>query len=328
MNNFEYAAPRTEAEVLQLLSDKPGETEILAGGTDLVGLMKSMIITPRRVVSIMDVPSLKQIAELPEGGVSVGAAVTLDDLLAHPYLDRYPAIKQAIRGINSMQLQAQGTLGGEICQRPHCWFFRNGRGLLASEAANGANQYHAILGNQGPAKFVHSSRIAPALIALGARLRVVGPGEQDETLLPAADFFQTPRQEGQRENVLAPRQFVTHVVLPPIDGRTCATYEVRHGEGPDFPLAAAAAVLRMDLDYVVRQATVVIGQVAPVPWVSHEAARAVQGRRLDQATAEMAGHAAVADATPLAENAYKVQLAKTAVKRAILLAAGLETGGF
>ena len=175
MKNFEYAAPRTEAEVLQLLSPEPGKVEILAGGTDLVGLLKAMVVTPDRVVNIMEIPSLQEIAELPDGGVSVGATVTLDQILAHPYLDRYPAIKQAIRGINSRQLQCQGTLGGEVCQRPQCWYYRSGRGLLSGNAADGANRFHAILGNSGAAKFVHASRIAPALVALNARCRIIGP---------------------------------------------------------------------------------------------------------------------------------------------------------
>jgi len=328
MKAFEYAAPRTEAEVLQLLSPESGDTEILAGGTDLVGLMKKMIVTPRRVVNIMEVPALKTIDELPDGGVVIGAAVTLDDLLVHPYLDVYPAVKQAIRGINSMQLQAQGTLVGEICRRPRCWFYRNGKGLLANDVEQGANQFHAIFDNAGPAKFVHSSRIAPALIALAAQLRVLGPNEDDEQFVPIADFFRTPRRDLQREHVLEPNQFVTHVLLPPINGRTCATYEVRDSAGPDQPLAAAAAALQLDGFRVVHDAKVVLGQVAPTPWLSPEASRALIGRQVTPQLAEAAGNAAVVPARPLHENRYKVQLAKVAVKRAVLLAAGLDPGGF
>jgi xanthine dehydrogenase YagS FAD-binding subunit len=330
MKAFEYAAPRTEAEVLEFLSAEAGKTELLAGGTDLVGLMKKMVLTPDRVVNIMDIPTLKQIQPLDDGGLRIGAAVTLDELLDYPYLENYPAIGQAIRGINSMQLQAQGTIGGEICSRPRCWFFRNGYGLMAEGgriAAEGDNRYHAILGNSGPAKFVSSSRIAPALIALGAQLRVYGPSEEDETLLPAAGLFRAPRHEDQRETVLLPNQLITHIILPPAEGPS-ATYEVRHGEGPDYPLAAAAAALQFDGLGYVREAKIVLGQVAPTPWISNEAAQQVIGRRVDTAVAEAAGKAAVARATPLSENGYKVQLAKVAVKRAILLAAGLETGGF
>jgi xanthine dehydrogenase YagS FAD-binding subunit len=281
-------------------------------------------------VNLLDVPSLRDIEELDGGVVSIGATTTLDILLVHPYLNPYPAIRHAIEGIGSMQIQCQGTLGGEILQRPQCWFFRDGRGLLAAGGnlpEEGDNRYHAILGNQGAAKFVSASRLAPALIALGATARVIGPEETDEQFLPVEKLFRIPRHEGERENTLAPKQLVTHILLPPADGVANATYEVRHGEGPDYPLAAAAAALRVE-GGTVRDAKIVMGHVAPTPWISAEAANMLRGRAVDADLAEAAGAAAVAQATPLSNNAYKVQLAKVAVKRAILRAAGLETGGF
>ncbi|HEX7376842.1 MAG TPA: FAD binding domain-containing protein, partial [Pirellulales bacterium] len=242
----------------------------------------------------------------------------------------YPAVKQAIRGINAMQLQGQGTIGGELCQRPRCWYFRNGHGLLANRGklvVEGDSRYHAIFGNDTAAKFVHASRIAPALVALGATLRVAGPGPQDEMLVPIAEFFRTPRHEGQREHVLAPNQLLTHIILPPAAGVLNASYEVRHGAGPDYPLAAAAVALRTS-GGVVTDANVVLGHVAPPPWIAHEAAQAIIGWPVNEQTARMAGEAAVARATPLKDNQYKVQLASVAVERALLLAAGFETGGF
>ncbi|MEX0939230.1 MAG: FAD binding domain-containing protein [Pirellulales bacterium] len=328
MKAFEFAEGRSEAEILEFLSPQPGHTELLAGGTDLVGLMKKMIVTPDRVVSLMRVATMKQIAPQADGGIKIGAAVTLDDVLAHPYMADYPAVLQAIRGINSMQLQAQGTLGGEICQRPRCWYYRNGQCLLSvGTRLGGDTRNAAIFGNAGPAKYVCGSRIAPALIALGAQIRILGPTPRDEKLIELESFYRTPRHEQQRENVLEPNQLVTHVILPPARDVLSATYEVRHGEGPDYPLAAAAAALRVE-GGVVREARIVLGQVAPTPWVSHEAAQALVGQPLDQAAAVAAGEAAVARATPLADNQYKVQMAKVAVKRSILLAAGYESGGF
>ena len=329
MKNFSYASPRTEAELLSVLSAAPGETELLAGGTDLVHLLHHMIATPDLVVNLLDVPSLKDVELLDDGVVSIGATVTLDVLLAHPYLNPYPAIGQAIEGIASMQLQCQGTLGGEVLQRPQCWFCRDGRGLLAAGgklAAEGDNRYHAILGNQGPAKFVSASRIAPALIALNATARVIGPEDADEKFVPVADLFRTPRHEGERENTLLAGQLLTHILLPPADGVASATYEVRHGAGPDYPLAAAAAALRIE-GGIVQEANIVLGHVAPTPWISREAADLIRGFKISVELADAAGAAAVASATPLSNNEYKVQLAKTAVKRAILRAAGLETGG-
>ena len=329
MKNFEYATPTTEAEVLELLADG-GNAEVLAGGTDLVALMKKMVVSPDRVVNVMDVPSLKSIEQLDGGVVAIGATVTLDVLLTHPYLEPYPAIRQAIRGINSAVLQCQGTLGGEVLQRPQCWFYRDGKGLLAAggrDVEEGDNRFHAIFGNSGAAKFVSSSRIAPALIALGATARVIGPSPEAEQFVPLEALFRVPRHEGERENTLLPGQIVTHLMLPAVDEATNATYEVRHGEGPDFPLASAAASIRFEGGFV-KDAKIVLGQVAPTPWISHEAADAIIGYSVNEETAESAGQAAVSAARPLSMNGYKVQLAKTAVKRALLLAAGKETGGF
>ncbi len=328
MKNFEYAAPRSEAEVLSLLSSQPGHTEILAGGTDLIGLMQAQIVRPERVVNILEVPSLKTIEQLDNGVLAVGAVVALDVLLDHPYLSPYPALRQAIEGIASMQLQCQGTLGGEVLQRPQCWFFRNGRGLLAGGgklASEGDNRFHAIFGNQGAAKFVSNSRLAPALIALNAQVRVIGPGEADEKFVSAEELFRAPRHEAEREHVLLPNQLVTHLLIPASTGFN-ATYEVRHGAGPDYPLASAAAALQIE-GGIVREARVVLGHVAPTPWISLAAAAAMIGQPVNEETAATAGAAAVVAASPMSHNEYKVQLAQVAVKRAILRAAGLEPGG-
>jgi xanthine dehydrogenase YagS FAD-binding subunit len=190
----------------------------------------------------------------------------------------------------------------------------------------GDSRYHAIFGNAGPAKFVSPSRIAPALIALGAQVRIIGPSEQEETTIPVEALFRTPRDGRQREHVISPNQLLTHILLPAA-GWVNATYEVRQTAGPDFPLVGAAAALKIE-NGIVRDANIVIGQVAPTPWVSYAAAQAMVGQLVDYGTASSAGEAAVEAATPLADNGYKVQLASVAVRRAILLAAGLETGGF
>jgi xanthine dehydrogenase YagS FAD-binding subunit len=330
MKNFAYAQPRSEAEVLQVLGAQPGHVELLAGGTDLVGLMKQMVVTPDCVVNIADIESLRQIEPSTTGGLVVGACVRLDEFRESSLADRYPAVKQAIQGINSLQLQAQGTLAGELFRRPRCWYFRGGHGLLAGQGrlvVEGDNRFHAILGNQGPAKFVHASRLAPALISLGAQARVIGPNADDVAVLPLEALYHVPRQDRERETTLARGQLVTHILLPPDDGRLSAAYEVRHGEGPDPPLTAAAATLEVTAG-TVQGARIVMGQVAPIPWISDEAARAIIGQPITEETSAMAGMEAVAGAMPLSQNEYKVQLAQVAVQRAILRAAGLDTGGF
>ncbi len=328
MKAFEYAAPRNEPEVLELLSSGRGRTEVLAGGTDLIGLMKQMIVRPDRVVSLNHVESLRSI-DADSQGMRIGAMATLETVLDHPAMSEYPAVQQAIRAIGSLQLQSQGTLGGELCQRPRCWYFRGAQGLLAHggrAVAEGDNRYHAILGNAGPAKFVCPSRVAPALVALGASVRIIGPLDGDETVMPLEYFFRAPANERQREHQLEPNQIVAQILLPAADGRASASYEVQHGVGPDYPLVAAASLAMQG--GVVTDARIVLGQVAPTPWLSAEAAATIGGRPVTEETAAAAGEAAVSAATPLSHNEYKVQLARVAVKRALLLAAGLETGGF
>ncbi len=330
MKNFEYAQPQTEGDVLDLLSPLPGETEILAGGTDLVGLMKKMVVTPDRVVDVGGVETMRRIETDGLGQLWIGSGVSLEDFLHSSLTDAYPAVKQAIQGINSIQLQAQGTIAGELLRRPACWYFRDGHGLLADggrKVIEGDNRYHAILGNRGVAKFVNASRLAPALISLRAQVRVVGPTVDDEKFLSLESLYQTPRDESQRESSLLPNQLVTHLILPADDGQLSASYEVRHGEGPDMPLAAAAATFAVSAG-IVNTARIVLGQVAPIPWISTEAERALIGNPVTEQTARRAGQAAVAGAMPLSENEYKIQLAEVAVRRAVLRAAGLDTGGF
>ena len=330
MKDFEYAQPSTEADVLELLSSEPGKTELLAGGTDLIGLMKRMLVTPDRVVNICDIDSMRHIELDATGNLWVGAGVHLDEFMNDAETDAFPAVKQAIQGISSIQLQSQGTLGGELLRRPTCWYFRDGHGLLARNgrmAVEGDNRFHAILGNRGAAKFVSTSRLAPALISLGAQIRVVGP--QDEEFIPLETLYRTPHNDEERENALTSNQLMTHIILPPVeaDKHLSAAYEVRHGEGPDQPLAAAAATLNV-VRGIVSQAKIVLGQVAPIPWVSAEAASAMVGNPITEQTAEIAGVEALANALPLSNNQYKIQLAQVAVKRAILRAAGMDTGGF
>ncbi len=329
MKRFEYAQPRTEREAVELLADAKKQTAVLAGGTDLVGLMKRMVVTPDRVVNIQEIDSLRHIERDADGNVWIGAAVRLDEFLDDNLTDEFPSPKQVIQGISSIQLQSQGTIVGELLRRPTCWYFRDGHGLLSDKGrkvVDGDNRYHAILGNRGPAKFVNASRLAPALISLGAKVRVLGPTADEERLLELSDLYQTPTLESECENVLRPGELVTHVVIPPSGQRLSAAYEVRHGEGPDPPLAAAAVSVDVRLGRV-EHAQIVLGHVAPTPWLALHAAQSLRGKPISEESAAIAGLEAVAGAIALSQNEYKIQLAQVAVKRALLKAVGHETGG-
>ncbi|MBI3667445.1 MAG: xanthine dehydrogenase family protein subunit M [Acidobacteria bacterium] len=325
MQAFEYAKPATLKEAFGLLGAQWGEADLLAGGTDLLSLMKDYIHKPKRVVSLTGVKELKGIKSSSDG-LHIGAMVTLEELLGNAQVRKeYLSLVQAARGVTSPQIRAMGTVGGDLCQRPRCWYFRNGFGLLAREGdgkelvPNGENRYHAILGNSGPAKFVSASSLGPALIALGAKLTIAsGSGNRN---VDADKFFLTPNDPASREVDLKPNEILTEIVVPPAAGTKNATYEVRQKEALDWPLATASVALKTS-GSTVSSAKVVLGHVAPTPWNSAEAAQALVGKPLNESTAKAAAEAALAGATPLSQNRYKIQLAKVAVKRALLAAAG------
>jgi len=325
MTNFEYACPSTEQEAVEFLSEHRDQTAVLAAGTDLVSLLKSRVLEPKRVVDISGIESLRGIHSTADG-VEIGVLATLEDLDRSPELRAFPSLSDVVRGVHAIQIQQNGTLGGDLCHLPNCWYFRNGYGLLARDdrrslADEGDNRYHAIFGNRGAAKFVSASRFAPALIAWEAEVRIAGPEPDDSQWIPLQQFYATPRAERHGISVLQPGQFITHVRLAPAVDRLSATYEVLEMQGLDWPLAAAACTLEMD-GLLVRRARIVLGQCAPTPWVSEIAASHLVGKPITRQTADEAGQVAVSEATPLRHNEYKVQLAKTSVKRALLRASG------
>ena len=331
MRAFEYTSPTTRQQAVELLGGNWDQSAVLAGGTDLLSLMKDDVVAPKRVVNIKDIRELSGV-RYGARGMQIGALTRLGELADHPLVRRhYPAFGDALVEAASQQIRNMATIGGNICQRPRCWYFRSGFGLTPktpdgkSLVAEGDNRYHAILGNDGPALFVSPSSIVPAMIAYDARIRLAGPQGAREVALEK--FFVTPKAEGEREHDLRPNEIVTDIFLPPPSAGKYAHYEVRQKDSFDWPLALAAVALHMNGN-TVRSAKVVMGYVAPVPWVSQEAAQALEGKSLNEETAQAAGEAAVSQAKPLSHNGYKVQLARVAVKRAILQAAqGKAEGG-
>jgi xanthine dehydrogenase YagS FAD-binding subunit len=268
---------------------------------------------------------MRGVGRTADGALRIGALATIDDLLTSKEAAEHPALAHAADGIRSPQLRGMGTVGGELLQRPRCWYYRAGFGLLAqrdgrSMVVDGDHRYHAILGTEGPAYFVNASSLAPPLIALGARVKIAGPKGQREATL--AELYRVPAREGERETTLAPGEILTEILVPKTTARS-ATYEVRQHESMDWPLAAAAVALEMNGD-TVKTARVVLGHVAPTPFDATAAAQAIAGKKLDDGTIAAAGDAAVAGARPLPRNGYKVQLARVATRRALLRAAGKE----
>jgi xanthine dehydrogenase YagS FAD-binding subunit len=325
MQKFEYASPTTKEQAVELLGKGWGETEALAGGTDLLSLMKDFIVTPKRVINLKGIKDLGGVMTPRDGSARIGALATIDQLIF--VLGKgFPAITQAAQGITSPQIRNMGTVGGDLCQRPRCWYYRAGFGLMAKGqngeplVPNGDNRYHAILGHESGAYFVNPSSLAPAFVALNAKIKIFGPGGERE--VDADKFFVAPKSDSEREYALSSNEIVTGIFIPRAVGIRSATYEVRQKEALDWPLAAASVALKLGGGKKVESARVALGHVAPVPWLSKEAADFLVGKTINEETAAEAGKLALANAKPLSRNAYKVQLARVAVKRAILQAAG------
>ena len=327
MQAFEYVTPTSKEQLATLLGTNGS---ILAGGSDLLALMKDDIVAPKRLVNIKQIESLRGISYQPGSGLRIGALATIAELAeAKTELAMYPALLDAANEAASPQIRNLATVGGNMCQRPRCWYFRNGLGLMPkapdgkSMVLEGDNRYAAILGNFGPAYFVSPSTLAPVLIAYGAKIRLYSANNSGSGVreLPLENFFVIPHSENELEHDLKPGEMVMEIVVPPPAQNTKAcSYEVRQRAAFDWPLVHAVAVLEMD-GSTVKSARVVLGQVAPIPWRSLGSDQALAGKTITEETALEAAKAAVARAKPLSKNKYKIALTKVAVKRAVMQAA-------
>jgi xanthine dehydrogenase YagS FAD-binding subunit len=317
--SFAYVRPRSLSEAASLLSE-PG-ARALAGGTDLLGCLRDGIFSATTVVSLSDLAELKGVREQPDGGLAIGALTTLAEIAAHPRIRRdYGALADAAASAASPQLRNQGTLGGNLCQRPRCWYFRGGfhcarKGGDVCYAAEGENELHAIFGGTG-CYAVHPSDTASPLVALEARARIVRLDGERGVGLDA--LFVGPGDDMTHETVLLPGELLAEVVLPPPRMGARSSYrKARARAAWDFALVGVALVLTLSRRRVER-ARVVLSGVAPVPWRVPAAEAILQGSRLDRVTASQAAAAATEGAEPLGGNAYKVDLVRGLVEQELL----------
>jgi xanthine dehydrogenase YagS FAD-binding subunit len=328
VNAFTYTSPPALQSALQLLRKGSGKAALLAGGTDLLALLKDDIVAPSQLINIKGIRSLHTLKIDRRTGLRAGCLTTLNELASNKQiLALYPALAMALGDAASPQIRNMATLGGNLCQRPRCWYFRNGYGLLALDARGkslvlkGDNRYHAILGNAGPAYFVSPSTIAPVLVALGATIEIAGPKGSRSVALE--EFYRIPQKQDHREHDLGTDEIVAFVNLPPPSPNSLsAYYEVRQKHGFDWP-AATATVSLVTKDKKIAKASVVLGSVAPIPWRSKEAESALSGQVVNEDVATAASQAALQAAHNLGQNGYKIQIARVALRRAILQAAGL-----
>ena len=325
MKAFAYINPTNEKDAVAALSTQIEQSMPIGGGQDLLARMKDYVTQPDRIVNVK--VALESTVTPLNGGLKIGAAMRMVDVAEHAQIAKlYPAFSAAAIEVGTPQIRNQATVGGNLNQRPRCWYYRNEEFVCFKKGGTqcfspaGENQFHAILGG-GPSYIVHPSSLAVPSVAYGATFRLAGP--KGERMVAAADYFTLPRQSLRMENVLAPDELLTHVILPAPGAVKSGHYEVRYKESHDWPIAFATVLLTMN-GANVQSARVVMGAVAPIPWRSPAAEQALAGKAITEETAAAAAEAALKDARPLSQNAYKVDVAKVAVKRAILRAAGIK----
>lgn len=327
MKAFEYVQPADLKSAVAELTKAGAGGKLMAGGIDLLGELKDYIRTPDVVVNLKTVPGLNKLTAGP-AGCQLGALVTLTEIANDSAVRKsYTALAEAAHSVGSPQIRNVGTLGGNLCQRPRCWYYRDEqvvclkKGGTTCYAIQGENEYHAILGG-GPSWIVHPSDCAPALIALNATVDITGP--KGARTVPLEKFFILPTVNIYRETILAPNEIVTRVSIPKQAAGARSHYmKIKERESFDWALSGAAVVLVMS-GKTVKDARVVLSGVAPIPWRSREAENVLKGRTLTAKLADQAGAAAVSKAKPLGGNAYKVPLTRNTVKLAVLHAAGME----
>jgi xanthine dehydrogenase YagS FAD-binding subunit len=316
---FSYQRAASIKDALAGLSK--GDARILAGGTDLLGCMRDNVFTTDIVVSISGIEELKGISETPVGGLSIGALTTITGISESRVIrERYPALAQAAAGVASPQLRNQGTIGGNLCQKPRCWYYRGEfhclrKGGDRCYAVAGENHYHCIFGGDR-CYIVHPSDTAPALIAYRAEANIAGPAGMRKVSLE--DFFVPPSKDVTKETVLESGEMVTGIVLPPPPIGLKSSYrKVRARQSWDFALAGVAFALQM-ISGRVTDARIVLTGAAPVPWRSREVEEVITGKSLHTETIARAANAAVRNAKPLKQNGYKIPLFRGMLEEELL----------
>jgi xanthine dehydrogenase YagS FAD-binding subunit len=327
---FTFVEPTSLDEVIRLLAAGQGQARLIAGGSDLLGELKDDVVAYARLVSLAGVEELRHIREEGEG-LRLGALVTVAQLEYDPHLaGPYRILAEAARSIATPEIRVQGTLGGNLCQRPRCLYYR--QALIPCLKKGGADcpaiaspyqAYLSIMGGQG-CYSVHASDLAPPLMALDAQVSIAGLAGM--RTLPLEQFFIGSDQDVHRENVLAADEVLTSVTLPAARPGWAGTYlKARERTAGDFPVVSVAVGYSLEAGFI-HQARLVLGGVAPVPWRSPAAESVLEGQRPSPELATKAATAALANAQPLAHNAFKVEIGRALVERAIMAVAALRRG--
>ncbi|MHB8990928.1 MAG: FAD binding domain-containing protein [Chloroflexota bacterium] len=324
MRAFEHVNPASMEDVLATVGED-WQTRLIAGGTDLLPLMKKRIVAPSRLVNLKTVDELAHLDFSDEGGLVMGALAKLEDVARNPVVrQRYRVLAEAIAVAASPQLRNMATVGGNLCQTSRCWYYRGPffcwlRGGEKCYAADGENQFHALFGG-GPCYSAHPSDPAPALIALGAEVTLYN-SKGGSRAMPLQGLYAMPTEERRRETVLKPNELVVRVQVPTPDAKARGSY-LKAMARETFAFALASVAVQGVWDGpVAQEISIVLGGVAPIPWRAAQAEDVVRGQPVDGRIAREAGEAAVAGAQPLQHNGYKLELVRTVVERALIAAA-------
>ena len=335
MKAFEWMSPTSINEAVSALRSAPVPADIddaarpIAGGQDLLTTMKDYITRPARVVNLKGIRGLDRIVADGKGGVSIGALVTLAQLEEDPVVRRnFPGLAEAAHSIATPQIRNLGTVGGNLCQRPRCWYFRLEEAVCLKKggsecfAATGENKYNAILGG-GPSYIVHPSDLAPMLLALGGSVSVMGA--EGKRMVPLDKFFTLPAEGNlRRENVLKNDELITEIYVPASKFAAHSTYlKFKERDSLDFAIAAVAAAVALGANKTFTEARLVLGGVAPIPWRVPRAEAALIGKTMNDDLLANAAQIALEGAKPLAKNGYKIPLTRTLVRRALAKVGGI-----
>lgn len=320
MKNFNYKKPKNLKEANQLL--KAGQQVFpYAGGTDLLGLIKDGILQPRELVDIKGLPGLDKISYSPGKGLVIGAAVPAAEVAGHALIEqKYPVLAQAARAVASPQLRNTGTIGGNLCQRPRCWYFRGDFNCLRKGgdtcyAVEGENKFHCVIGG-GPCFIVHPSDTAVALLALDAEVAIFSGKKTKQVGLK--DFFVLPDKEVTKENILQPGDILTGIHVPDAAADMHGKFLKYTERGVwDFATVSGAVVYFGDKKKV-KKGKIILGGVAPIPWFEEEASAALTGVALDTGTIDKLAAKVLQDAEPMTQNEFKITLACNLVKSLLL----------
>jgi xanthine dehydrogenase YagS FAD-binding subunit len=332
MKAFEWTNPTTISDAVKLLNpdaarDIDEAPRALAGGQDLLTTMKDYMTQPSRIVNLKSIKGLNRVS-LDSKGLTIGALVTLTEIEEHQQIRKQmPGIAEAAHSVATPQIRNLGTVAGNLCQRPRCWYFRLEevqclkKGGDECYAESGENKYNAILGG-GPSFIVHPSDLAPMLVALGASVTVVGP--DGKKVVPLHKFFTLPSQGNvRRENVLKNDEIITEVFVPNTPLAAHSTYlKFKERDSLDFAMSAVAAAVELSGN-TVKDARIVLGGVAPIPWRAPAAEKFLLGKTLSKEVLAEAAKLALDGASPLEKNAYKVPLTQTLVRRALAKVGGV-----